>query len=109
MTREDVGQSVAVRNSDVIAVEATEGTDAMIRRAGELCRNGGWTLVKRGNTRRDPRMDVPTIGLTTIASLAAAGATCLCVEAGQVIFLEKSKILEAADRAGISVVGRSDP
>ncbi len=108
ITREDIGQSVAVRNNDVLAVEATEGTDAMIRRAGEHCRDGGWTLIKRGNTRADPRMDVPTIGMNTIELLKSSGATCLCVEAKQVIFLEKDKILAAADAAGICVVGRID-
>ena len=78
----------------------------MIERAGELCRGRGWTLVKRGNTREDMRMDVPSIGVETIGQLSAAGATCLCVEAGKVILLEKARVLEAADKAGIAVVGR---
>ena len=106
MTRADVGQSVAIKNRDVIAVEALEGTTRMIERAGELCRGRGWTLVKRGNTREDMRMDVPSIGVETIGQLSAAGATCLCVEAGKVILLEKARVLEAADKAGIAVVGR---
>ncbi len=92
----------------MIAVEAVEGTDAMIRRAGEVCRGGNWVLVKRANTRRDPRMDVPTIGLTTIASLKAGGATCICLEAGHVMLLERDKVIAAAEEAGICIVGRQD-
>ena len=106
MTRADVGQSVAIKDRDVIAVEALEGTSRMIERAGELCRGGGWTLVKRANTREDMRLDVPSIGVETIQKLSAAGAGCLCVEARKVILLEKQKVLEAADKAGIAIVGK---
>ena len=108
LTREDVGQAVAVRDRDVVAVEATEGTNAMIDRAGALCRGGGWTLVKRGNTRGDMRFDVPTIGVQTVEHVHAAGGNCICVEAQQVILLEREKVLALADRLGIAVVGRSD-
>lgn len=107
LTREDIGQSVAIKDRDVIAVEAVEGTNRMIERAAELCRGGGWTLVKRANTRGDMRMDVPTIGVQTIQKLAEAKAACLCVEAGKVILLEKQKVIEQADRAGIVVIGRA--
>ena len=107
-TRQDIGQAVAVRGRDVLAIEAVEGTNAMIDRAASLARGAAWTFVKRGNTRDDKRMDVPTIGTTTIEHLISAGATCLCVEAGQVILLEKEKVLAAADAAGIAVVGRAD-
>lgn len=106
MTHEDVGQSVAVKDRDVLAVEAVEGTNQMIQRAGELCRGGGWTLVKRANAREDMRLDVPSIGVHTIDKLVANRATCLCVEAQKVILLEKDKVLEAANRAGIAVVGK---
>lgn len=106
LTREDVGQAIAVLDRDVIAVEATEGTNRMIERAGELCRQGGWTLIKRGNTRGDMRLDVPTIGVQTIEKLKATRAACVCVEAGQVILLERERVLELADRYGIAVVGR---
>ena len=108
LTREDIGQSVAVRDRDVLALEAIEGTNRTIERAGELCRGGGWTLVKRANTRRDMRMDVPSVGVQTIEKLRAAGAVCLCVEAGAVILLEKAKVVAAADAAGIALVGRRD-
>jgi DUF1009 family protein len=107
LTREDIGQAVAIKDRDVIAVEAVEGTNRMIDRAAGLCRGGGWTLVKRANTRGDMRMDVPTIGVHTIQKLAEARAACLCVEAGKVILLEKQKVIEQANKAGIAIVGRT--
>jgi hypothetical protein len=100
-----IGQSLAVKDRDVIAVEAVEGTDAMIRRAGALCRSGGWTLVKAAGPDKDPRFDMPTIGVQTIERLAAANAGCLAVEAGRVILLDKARVLAAADAAAIAVVG----
>lgn len=105
ISRLDIGQAIAVRQKDVIAVEALEGTNAMIERAGALCRTGGWTLIKVANARQDMRMDVPTVGVTTIEKLAAAGARCVVLEAGKTTFLEKDKVLELADRHGIAVVG----
>ena len=107
LTREDVGQSVAIKDRDVIAVEAVEGTNNTIDRAAQWCRGGGWTLVKRANTRGDLRMDVPSVGVLTIQKLAEARAACLCLEADKVILLEKDKVLAAADAAGIAVVGRA--
>jgi len=104
----DIGQSLAVMDKDVIAVEAVEGTDAMIERAGKYCKVGGWTLIKVANTNQDMRMDVPTIGTTTIEKLAAAGAGCLVLEPGKTILLEKPKVLELADRHKIAVVGWPD-
>ncbi|MDX1683309.1 MAG: UDP-2,3-diacylglucosamine diphosphatase LpxI, partial [Phycisphaeraceae bacterium] len=101
----DIGQSIAVRDREVIAVEAIEGTDAMIKRAGELCPTGGWTLIKVAKPDQDMRFDVPTIGLNTIKNLAAAGGTCLAVEAGRVILLDKPDLLAAADDAGIAIIG----
>lgn len=101
----DVGQSVAVRDREIIAVEAIEGTDAMIERAGGLCRAGKWTLLKLAKPNQDMRFDVPTVGLQTIENLKAHGGTCLAVEAGKVILLDKSQLIEAADKAGVAVVG----
>jgi len=69
----DIGQSVAVKESEIIAVEAIEGTDRMITRAGELCRTGGWTFVKVARPDQDMRFDVPTIGPDTIRNLRAPG------------------------------------
>jgi UDP-2,3-diacylglucosamine hydrolase len=101
----DIGQSMAVRDRDVIAVEAVEGTDAMIERAGALCRAKGWTLVKTSKRDHDMRADVPAIGVDTIERLAQHRARCVAVGVGRVILIEKPKVLEAADRAGIAVVG----
>lgn len=105
VSRLDIGQSIAVIDNDVIAVEAVEGTNAMIERAGRLCPVGGWTLIKVSNTRQDLRVDVPTVGTMTIEKLAAARAGCLVLEVGKTIMLEKSKVLELADRHRIAVVG----
>ncbi len=101
----DIGQSIAVRDRDVIAVEALEGTNAMIERAGGLCKVGGWTLIKVANKDQDMRADVPTIGTTTIEKLAAANASCIVLEAEKTIILEKQKVLEMADRYKIVIVG----
>ena len=105
LSRMDVGQAIAVRDRDVIAVEALEGTDAMIKRAGELCRVGAWTMIKVANTTQDMRVDVPTVGTNTIEKLHAAGASCLVLEADKTIILEKQKVIELADRYKIAVVG----
>lgn len=101
----DIGQSIAVRERDVIAVEAVEGTKRMIHRAGELCRARGWTLLKTSKTDHDMRADVPTIGVDTIEQLKLAGAGCVALGAGRVILIDKPRVLEAADAAGIAVVG----
>ncbi len=105
MNELQVGQAVAVKGGDVIAVEAIEGTDAMILRAGELCRSGGWTLLKAPDERKDMRFDVPTIGVQTIENLRQAKAAAVVVKAGRVIMAEKPKVIDAANAAGIAVVG----
>jgi UDP-2,3-diacylglucosamine hydrolase len=105
ISKMDIGQSIAILNRDVIAVEALEGTNAMIERAGALCRVGGWTLIKVANTHQDMRMDVPTIGVTTIEKLRSAQCACVVLEVGKTVLLEKLKVLELADRYGISIVG----
>src|SRR3954471_13589555 len=109
ISRLDIGQALAVMDKDVIAVEAVEGTDTMINRAGQYCRVGGWTLVKVSNTQQDMRMDVPSIGTTTIEKLAAAKAACLVLEPGKTILLEKQKVLDLADHHKIAVVGYEPP
>ena len=107
----EIGQAIAVRSHDVVAVEAVEGTDAMIARAGELAghrskkEDGGWTLLKGAGPKKDLRFDVPTVGLQTIENLKAANAGCLAVDAGRVIFIDKDEVLAAADDAGIAIVG----
>jgi DUF1009 family protein len=101
----DVGQAITVRDGDVVAVEAVEGTDAMIERTGTLCRAKGWTLLKTARAGHDMRSDVPTVGVRTIEKLAAAGAGCLALGVGRVILVDRPEVLAAADRAGIAVVG----
>jgi hypothetical protein len=108
MGRLDVGQSVAVKDKDIIAVEAIEGTDAMIERAGALCKSGGWTLVKVAKPNQDMRFDVPTIGPGTIKRLQAARAAALVVEAGKTLLLQKQETLDLANKSGIVVVGWKD-
>lgn len=105
ISRMDIGQSIAVKDRDVIAVEAIEGTDAMIARAGTLCTVGGWTMIKVANTHQDMRVDVPTVGVQTIERLYACGASCLVLDPGKTILLEKTKVIELADRYKIAVVG----
>jgi DUF1009 family protein len=105
VSRLDIGQSIAVLDKNVIAVEAVEGTNAMIDRAGILCKVGGWTLIKVSNVRQDMRLDVPTVGTTTIEKLHANRATALVLEPGKTIMLERSKVLELAERYRIAIVG----
>ena len=101
----DIGQSMAVRERDVIAVEALEGSDRMIQRAGELCRTRGWTFLKTSRADHDTRADVPSVGVSTIESLAASGAGCMALGVGRVILIDRPEVLAAADAAGIAVVG----
>lgn len=107
VSRLDIGQSIAVVDKNVIAVEAVEGTNAMIDRAGQLCRIGGWALIKVSNVRQNLRLDVPTIGTTTIEKLHANRAAALVLEPGKTIMLEKPKVLELAERYKIAIVGYS--
>ncbi|MCA9074404.1 MAG: UDP-2,3-diacylglucosamine diphosphatase LpxI [Planctomycetaceae bacterium] len=104
MGRLDVGQTVVVNDTAVIAVEAIEGTDECIRRAGGLCRRGGFTVVKVAKPQQDMRFDVPTIGVQTIQTMHEAGARVLAVEAGMTILLDEPEVLELADRFGITIV-----
>jgi DUF1009 family protein len=105
ISRLDIGQAIGISDRDVIAVEALEGTNAMIERAGGLNRKGGWTCIKVSNKNKDMRLDVPTVGVTTIEQLHAAGATCLVLEPGKTIMLEKPKVIELADKYRIAIVG----
>ena len=102
----DIGQAVAVREKEVIAVEAIEGTAEMIKRAGQYCRKGGWTLVKTSKPNQDMRFDVPCVGPETIRSLAENNAKCLVVEAGKTLIIDKPKTLDLANELGIAVVAR---
>ena len=104
MGRLDVGQSVAVKERATLAVEAIEGTDRCIERAGQLCRSGGWSLVKVAKPQQDMRFDVPTIGVSTIETLHQAGAKVLAIEADQTILLDRDEVIALADRYGLSIV-----
>jgi len=103
----DIGQSIAVKERDIIAVEAIEGTDEMIHRAGALCRTGGWTLVKVARPDQDMRFDVPTVGPETIRNLKDAGCACMVVEAGRTLIADKPATIELADKLGVAIVGKS--
>jgi len=107
MGRLDIGQSVAVKEMEVIAVEAIEGTDRMIERTGALCARGDWTMIKVAKPNQDMRFDVPTVGVDTIANLAKHGARQLVVEAGKTLIIDRDAFVTAADKAGIVVIGRS--
>jgi DUF1009 family protein len=104
MGRLDVGQSVAVHERAVLAVEAIEGTDQAIARAGRLCPRGGFVVVKVAKPQQDRRFDVPTVGCATIETMHQAGAKVLAVEAGQTILLDEAETVALADRYGITVV-----
>ncbi len=104
MGRLDVGQSVCVMDKAVMAVEAIEGTDLCIERAGELCRRGGFTVVKVAKPQQDRRFDVPTVGEGTLRTMHAAGGRVLAVESGKTIVLDRDPVMQLADRLGIAVV-----
>lgn len=104
MGRLDIGQSIAVKEKEVIAVEAIEGTDRMIERAGQLCPRGGWSLIKVAKPDQDLRFDVPTVGPDTIDNLHRNGARALVIEAGQTLVIEREELVRKADRCGITVV-----
>ena len=106
MGRLDVGQSVAVKERSVLAVEAIEGTDRAILRAGELCGRGGFIVVKVAKPQQDMRFDVPTIGCTTIESMHQAGARVLAIEASKTILIDEAQTIALADRYGIAIVAR---
>ena len=104
----DIGQTVAVRDQAVLAVEAIEGTDAAIRRGGELG-GGKVTIVKVAKPDQDQRFDVPAIGPDTLEAMAASNCHCLAVESGQTLLLERQRLAELAGRHGICIIAMQDP
>ena len=104
MGRLDIGQCVVVKDQTVIAVEAIEGTDECIRRAGNLCRAGGFTVVKTAKPQQDMRFDVPTVGVWTLESMAAAGGKLLVIEAGRTILVDELDFIRFANEHRIAVV-----
>jgi DUF1009 family protein len=108
MGRLDVGQSVVVKEKAVLAVEAIEGTDRAILRAGDLCRSGGFTVVKVAKPQQDMRFDVPTVGPSTIESMVKARGRVLAVEAGKTILIDQNDTIALANKHGISLVALTD-
>ena len=102
--RLDIGQTAIVNDMAVIALEAIEGTDAAIRRAGTLCRRGGFTVVKVAKPQQDMRFDVPTIGVETIQTMREASGRVLAVESEMTIMLDQPEVIDLADRLGIAIV-----
>jgi DUF1009 family protein len=84
----DIGQSICVKDRAVLAVEAIEGTDACVLRAGQLCKQGGFTIVKVAKPQQDMRFDVPTVGVKTLQTMVSAGASVLAIEGGRTILLD---------------------
>lgn len=102
----DIGQSVVAGQGAIVAVEAMEGTDACVLRAGELAKaKGGLVVVKVAKPKQDFRYDIPVIGLDTLAVLAKAGVSALAVEAGKTLIFDKDEFLRRADAQKLSVVG----
>ncbi|MDD5327813.1 MAG: UDP-2,3-diacylglucosamine diphosphatase LpxI [Phycisphaerae bacterium] len=102
----DIGQAIAVKEKEVIAVEAIEGTAKMIERVGQFCKSPGWTLIKTSKPGQDMRFDVPCVGPDTIKSLAENGGKCLVVEADKTIIIDKFETIKLADQLGITILGR---
>ncbi len=98
-----IGQAVVVKNKDVIAVEAIEGTDETIKRAGKLA-GSGTVCVKLIKPKQDPRFDIPTVGVETINSLIDAKASVLAIEAGKTFFINRAESVAKADANNIAIV-----
>ena len=99
----DIGQTVLVKGQAVLAVEAIEGTDEAIRRGGSLCKQGA-VVVKVCKPQQDLRFDLPAIGTQTIKTMAEVKASCLAIEAGKTIIIEREAVIADADKAGIAIV-----
>jgi DUF1009 family protein len=112
----DLGQTVVIAAGACVAVEAMEGTDATIARAGEIFRTleqeastlgRKLTVVKVAKPNQDMRFDVPVVGVPTIDAMRTAGATCLCVEAGRTLLFDREAMVAAANAAGIAILGEA--
>ena len=100
----DLGQTIVIRSRACVAIEAMEGTDATIRRAGDLA-NGKLTVVKVAKPDQDMRFDVPVVGVPTIEAMVDAGATCLSVTGGKTLIFDREQMLALADKNKIAIVG----
>jgi UDP-2,3-diacylglucosamine hydrolase len=117
LAQHDIGQTVVIAESACVAVEAMEGTDATIERAGQIMRSlhgnastlsRDLTVVKIAKPHQDMRFDVPVIGVKTIEVMQSAGATCLAVDAGKCLLLDGDKVIEAANAAGVATTAGGD-
>jgi UDP-2,3-diacylglucosamine hydrolase len=99
----DLGQTIVVRDRACVAIEAMEGTDAVIRRAGELVR-GRLTVVKIAKPDQDMRFDVPVVGIPTVESMKESGAGCLCLSAGKTLMFDRSEMIAFANKNRIAIV-----
>ncbi len=104
----DIGQSITVCDQNVLAVEAIEGTDACIRRTKDLCKKGGFTLIKVAKPQQDERFDLPTIGPLTVRSVASAGGKAIVIEEGQTILIDRDETLQLANQLGITILSMRD-
>jgi DUF1009 family protein len=104
----DIGQSVCVKDRAILSVEAVEGTDGCILRAGDLCKKGDFTVVKVAKPQQDMRFDVPTVGVRTLRTMLASGAKVLAIEGGRTILLDDEEFRKFAATHKISVVALSE-
>lgn len=116
MARLDLGQTIVVRGKACVAIEAMEGTDATIKRAGQILRggrqaqkrltltSGALTVLKLSKPDQDMRFDVPVVGVPTIETMAEAGATCLCISAGKTLMFDRDQMIALADKKKIAIV-----
>ena len=103
----DIGQTIVVKDRAVVAVEAMEGTDVVIRRAGEIA-GAGTRVIKVAKPDQDMRFDVPVVGVATIEAMRQAGATVLSIDAGRTLIVDGDRFFAPANAAGIAVVGRPE-
>jgi len=103
----DIGQTIVVKDKAVVAVEAMEGTDVVIKRAGDIA-GAGTKVVKVAKPNQDMRFDVPVVGVATIDAMKAAGATVISIDAGKTLVVDGERFFDAANAAGIVVVGRPE-
>jgi DUF1009 family protein len=102
----DIGQAIAVKEKEIVAVEAIEGTAEMIKRAGKFCKSGDWTLIKTAKPNQDMRFDMPCVGPETIRSMVENKGTCLAIEAKKTIIIDKPETTKLADQLSITILGR---
>jgi UDP-2,3-diacylglucosamine hydrolase len=100
----DIGQTIVVRDRAVVAIEAMEGTDAVIARAGELVRKQNLTVIKVSKPKQDMRFDIPVVGISTLETMIASGATSLVIDAGRTLVFDRDEFVGRADAHNIAVV-----